>query len=534
MAMKQLTNILTKKPFGKAMPTRVTGIAMSDNLNIANYPDNDRVVYKIVSQADFIRELDPNGHIINDEHYYPNRIKRIPKKDFNGVEVKDSNGNTVYQTCIQYVLRATFPFQEIIKTQQLIHLCGNDLHHELNTKTEDESTQKLFEDFKKGWCSKQMDSSFFKWCDGIKGTGDSAIVYYYNNGKMGTRVLSYLDGDTLYPHYDSISGELNCFARKYSAYNEDGDAVVNYVEVWDEKYLYRYSQSLTGFQGAVNKVAAFFKLDGYSLLSVEEHKCNQVPIVYYRDPSGACWSKVQDNIDMYELGFSHLCQNNMAYAFPILVLKGDNVDIEGDLSDGAVKGITGDKDMEADYLKAPESPESFKLQLEVMLKNIFLGSFTVQPPEIKSGDTPGVAVKLIYSPSIEKAMMDIANLSTSIQKMTELFKYFYGLETASLVRMMDLDILTWAIPYVHQNTSELINNLVQQVGGGILSKQTASETTGFGKNNEWQRIIDEQKEAQQSDALSMLVNKQKAAVEKANQTVSTAQKQQQSNTEIIQ
>ena len=86
MAMKQLTNILTKKPFGKAMPTKVTGIAMSDNLNIANYPDNDRVVYKIVSQADFIRELEPNGHIINDEHYYPNRIKRIPKKDFNGVE----------------------------------------------------------------------------------------------------------------------------------------------------------------------------------------------------------------------------------------------------------------------------------------------------------------------------------------------------------------------------------------------------------------------------------------------------------------
>ena len=527
MDLIQLRDVLTKKPFGRTLPYSIK-MPTTDNLDTASYPD-DRILYQIISQADFIRQLDPNGHLINDEHYYPNKMKRIPKKDDQGKIILDKNGNKIYQTCMQQVLRASFPFQKIIKTQQLIHLCGNDLHHELNTETEDDETENLFETFKKGFSEKQIDATFFKWCDSIKSTGDGAIAFYYLNGKMGTKVLSYLNGDTLYPHYDSITGELNCFARKYSDFDSDGNAIVNYVEVWDEKYIYKYKQSLTGFQGAVNKIAGFFKLDGYSLISVDEHKCNQVPIVYYRDPNGACWYDVQDNIDMYELGFSHLCQNNMAYAFPILVLKGDNVSIEGDITDGAVKGITGDKDMEADYLKAPENPESFKLQLDVMLKNIFLGSFTVQPPEIKSGDTPGVAVKLIYSPCLEKSMADIAILAPYIQKITELFKYFYGLETSSLVRMTSLNILTWAIPYIYQNTSELINNLVQQVGSGILSKQTASETTGFGKNNEWQRIIQEQKEAQQSDVLSTLVKQQQNAVDKANETVTTAQKQQQNN-----
>ena len=528
MAMTQITELLTKKPFGRALPIGYRqGGVVSDLMETA-YPE-DRVTYKVISQADYLRELDTSGHLINDTTYYPDKLKKVPKTNDKGEVVKDAGGNTLYSYYTQQVLRAAFPFQEIIKTQQLIHLCGNDLHHELNSNVDDEATNKLFEQFKKGWYEKQMDATFFHFCDSIKSTGDGAIVYFINNGKVDTKVLSYLEGDTLYPHYDGITGKLNIFARKYYDYDESGKVITTYVEVWDDKYMYRYQQTGTGVRGIINKVRAFFNLDGYTLVSMEEHRYNGVPIIYYRDPKGACWSDVQDTIDMYELGFSHLCQNNMAYAFPILVLKGDNINIEGDITDGAVKGITGDKEMEADYLKSPESPESFKLQLDVMLKNIFLGSFTVQPPEIKSGDTPGVSVKLIFSPTIEKAMKDIADLSCCIQGMTDMFKYFYGIETSSVVRMNGLDILTWAVPYVHQNTQELINNLVQQVGVGILSKQTASETTGYGKNNEWQRIVAEQKEAQQSDMLSTLVKQQQKAVDTANSNADTAIKQQQNN-----
>lgn len=528
MAMTKVTEILTKKPFGRALPIGYQSGTITSDLSEASYFE-DSVTYKVISQADYLRELDTSGHIINDLEYYPDKIKKVAKTDEEGNYVLDSNGNKIYSYYQQKVLRASFAFQEIIRLQQLIHLCGNDLHHELNSNSDDEATNKLFEQFKKGWYEKQMDSTFFHFCDSIKCTGDGAIVYYISNGKMGTKVLSYLNGDTLYPHYNGLTGKLEIFARKYHDYDESGKIITTYVEVWDEKYMYRYRQSETGARGVLNRIRAFFNLDGYELVDYQEHRYNGVPVIYYRDPKGACWSDVQDTIDMYELGFSHLCQNNMAYAFPILVLKGDNINIEGDITDGAVKGITGNKDMEADYLKSPESPESFKLQLEVMLKNIFLGSFTVQPPEIKSGDTPGVAVKLIYSPSIEKAMKDIADLSVCIQDMTVMFKYFYGIEISAYIRMTDLDILTWAIPYIHQNTQELINNLVQQVGAGILSKQTASETTGYGKNNEWQRLAAEQKEAQQSDMLSTLLKQQQKAVSNANNTASTAQKQQQNN-----
>ncbi|MFK2382267.1 phage portal protein, partial [Bacteroides fragilis] len=68
----------------------------------------------------------------------------------------------------------------------------------------------------------------------------------------------------------------------------------------------------------------------------------------------------------------------------------------------------------------------------------------------------------------------------------------------------NLKIFSWAVPYVHQNAAELVSNLVQLVGAGILSKETGSEESGYGKNNEWDRIMREYKEQQQTDLLYQL------------------------------
>ena len=219
----------------------------------------------------------------------------------------------------------------------------------------------------------------------------------------------------------------------------------------------------------------------------------------------------------------------MAFAFPILVMKGEDIEIQGDETDGAVKGFIIGADANVDYLKAPESPESFKLELQTLLKNIFRGSSTVEPPEIKSGDTPTGTVKLIFFPAIQKAMQDAVDLDQSVRRLSRLFKYGYSIEKECMTQMAGLDILTWIVPYIPQNDQERINNLVQEVGVGIKSKQTASEQVGDGAFDEWSRIINEQKEAQQSDTLSTLLKQQQSAVDKANETVKTAQKQQENN-----
>jgi hypothetical protein len=232
-----------------------------------------------------------------------------------------------------------------------------------------------------------------------------------------------------------------------------------------------------------------------------------VPVIYHRDEIGACWSPVQDAIDKYEHAISHLCQNNMAYAFPIMILKGEDIEIQGDMY-GAVKAITMGQDDDASFLNRENGTTAFELQINTLLKMIFMGAFIVMPPEVKSGDLPGVAIKLIYSPSLERALLDAKEYDHVIDELKELFLYGYGIETGKLTKMLSLNILSYIVPYVHQNTAELINNLVSAVNSNILSKETASEQTTYDKNNEFDRIMREMKEEQSADLLAQITTKQ--------------------------
>ena len=212
---------------------------------------------------------------------------------------------------------------------------------------------------------------------------------------------------------------------------------------------------------------------------------------------------MQDAIDKYELAVSQLCQNNMAYAFPIMVLKGEDVEIKGDPYNG-VKAISMGPDDDAKYLSHDNSSQSFELQLNTLLKMIFLGSFIVQPPEVKSGDLPGVAIKLIYSPSLERAMIDAKEFDSALDTMTRLFKYGYGLEMKANTVFTSLNTYSWIEPYVHQNTNELVNNLCMLVNANLLSRDTGSSLSGYGENNEFDKILYEWKQQQAADLLDDL------------------------------
>ena len=257
---------------------------------------------------------------------------------------------------------------------------------------------------------------------------------------------------------------------------------------------------MQGFRGAVTKVKELFGLDGWVLVDEDLHGFERVPVTYHRREEGACWSFVQDAIDKYELAVSYLCQNNMAYAFPIMVLQGDNVEVQGDIY-GQVKAITADKESSIKYLERSDNTAAFELQLNTLLRQIFLGAFAVMPPEVRSGDLPGVAIKLIYSPSLDRAMIDAKEFDHVIDDTNELFTYAYGIQEKKSTQFKLLNILSYIVPYIHQNTAELINNLVQAKSSGILSAETASEQTTYGKNCEFAKITAEAKQEQAADLL---------------------------------
>lgn len=492
-------NIKTKRPWTRVKPTGYMRGGISFDTANSNAPE-DMLSYQIVSQADFLRELYPSGHAINDDEYYPDiRIEETYDiKDEDGIST-GKQGTRLYK---ELVPRYAFAFQRVILVKQLVHLCGNDIQFELNEDAPNQKQEQTFSLIRKGWLKKNMEVAFYEAAKSVKTTGDGAFVGYLQDGTFKWKVLSFLNGDTLYPHYDQF-GKLEVFARAYKDYDETGNAITEWLEVWDDTFMYRFKRSGEKRMNMAERIVRMFGFDGYSLAEEPKpHNFPFVPVAYKRDDGGACWSDSQDSIDGYELSFSQMAQNNQAFGFPIMYLQGENIEPMQHDMNGSIKVLTMKENEKAGFLDQPSGSESYQRQLEFFYKMIYEQSFTVMPPEMKSGDLPAAALKILYSPAYEKAMTDAQEYQPFLRGMADIFLWGYGVECEKTVDFTNLPLVAWIDPYVHVNNSAVIADLASGVQNGFISKQTASKKASFYTDtDEWDKIIKEQKEQQEADLL---------------------------------
>lgn len=474
--------ILTREPFYEVMPNGYKGHRIVRR-GQKTYEPVDNPMMRVLTQADFLRMYYPSGHAINDPLLYPDVVRTNPETG---------------KTYIQPIIRTAFAFQQVIATKQRVHITGNDMQFELSGKvgTEEDEKRKQadFTTFRQGWLDMDMEHRFYEFTE-YKIVGDAAIVFYFDHGKAKARTLSYIKGDTLYPHRNSITGEMEIFARKYADYDENGRYSAEYVEIWDDKNLYRARRAVsrTRTQKIIEKIKDFFGISGYEIYEQKPHGFNRCPVAYYREPFGPCFLPSQETIETYEEAFSYFCENNRAYAFPIMWSKGDGVTFQPDDITGAVKYIEiEDTNGSAGFLDKAEVSAAFNTQLKLLYDMIYEQSFGVKPPELKSGDLPGVAVKLLFSPAIEQAIHDAQKLQPFINDCVYFVKFAYGFEKNCQSSLINLHINAWIEPYIHQNDSELMTNLQMGVSNNFISHQTASERASkYSRNDEYQRIMDE-------------------------------------------
>lgn len=471
--------ILRKEPFKRIAPDARPTKRITSGTTPYYYPP-ENTSWEILSQADFLREYDVAGHKINSTQYYPNKW------------TKDENGNHIEQI----VSRVALPYQSIITTKHLVHLCGNDIEIKLSNPFPSDQEEELRSFFKQGWIDKDMEVAWYGCAKSDKITGDTAFCAYLNEGKFGYVVFSYLNGDTLYPHYDRF-GNLSVFGRRYSKYDEKGKEYAQYLEVWDDRFMYRYKCDQKGIRGAVNSVKKWFGLDGWREIEPPEpHNFNRIPIAYHR--SGApCWGPSQDNIDAYEMAISQLCENNKAYALRILFTKGQSIDMKATIDGRPLAIDSTSSDADAKFLEPADSSASFELQLKVLDENIMRGAFAVRTPEVKGSDISGLAVKLLFADAYQRALLDSIEYDGFVNDMIELFKYGYGVETSRITDFSRLSIKGNIVPYMYLSETEEVSNLVQLKSVGILSGRSASEAAnriGYGVNAEWMRVLKEERE----------------------------------------
>ncbi len=503
--LPKMRDILTKKPFTRIKPDGHYNHGERFGDVMEEKPVYDYLHRKIVTQEDFARELDPYGHLINDREYYHDIWRQDTREDGTGLWY------------LEEVPRYAFSFQYVILHKQLTHLTGNDIQFELADKKDNDKSRGIYNAFKRGWQERNMETAWYQLAKSVKSTGDGAIVGYLDKGTFGWKVLSFSKGDKLFPHYDLKTGKLNIFARTYCNYDETGRIVNRFVDVWDNKYYYRFKaggDATTALGKFKQSVMNMFNVSGYELDAQELHSFETIPVAYHRDDMGACWTFSQETIDNYEIAFSRMAQSNHDFGLPIMYVKGEGSEevSKQDMSH-ASKIFFLPSDGEMGFLNKQDASNGYGKELEILEKQIYTQSFTVIPPELKSGDLPGVAIKLLYSPAYEKAMSDANEFDSVVDKMVEIFAFGYGVETKKQLDFKNTPISHYIKPYVHLNETELTNNLAIQVQNGFLSKQTASEKSVYATPQEWDRIIAEKKHEQEMD---MLLTEQKLEVQTEN------------------
>lgn len=438
-----------------------------------------RQVNKIeISQSEIIAELEPSGHKINNPAYYENIFKEITRKDKDGVERL-----SIVEIPIE---RVSVPMQQVILTKQMTHACGNDVQFIYGGTENSEAHDKLLVELKQGWLKRNMETAKYEFVQSVKRTGDGAFCAVMENGKITWRVFTAYNNDELHPVF-GFSKNLTEFGRSYSSYDYEKQEEVIYLERWDDKYFRRYRYATSNETAGADE-------DGWILEGKPQlHGFSRIPIVYVQNMYGACWTTVQHLIDKLELALSQLFENNKSYAFRIMVING-GFEIQGDLRGQARAILLDDPQAKAGFMEKADVSTSFELQLKQTLQFILMGSFTVLPPEVRSGDLPGVAIKILYSPAVEQAIRDKNFFNDSIDQIVNLFKEGYGIEQKQTLAYSSLDVRGEIIPYVHQNDSEIITNINTSVLDGTLSKKTASEKHPYASNDEFNRIQTEARE----------------------------------------
>ena len=496
--------LLTKRPFYRVCPD-----VPSENFRTdtplrdlgEKYVVKDDLVYMEVTQADFRRELDPSSHAINDRNVYINY--RYSEKD-----------ELFYEEDFP---RYAFAYQQEILDDRLARLTGNDIQFDLAEAKYSEEAQEAYDIFKAGWADKRMENAWHFAAKSSCATGDTAFVGYMLNGKFEWKVLSYLNGDTLYPHYDRKTGKPNLLARTYTDWDENNNTR-NYVDVWDEKFYYRlvdvkYSEDDkkdVDKETVLSTTAGDFDIDGYTVEYRSAHNCEcGTPFAYQRRDEGPVWTPSQETIEHKEAAFSRLAQSNHDFGLPILGLYGEGKKIKeiaaSDMS-YASKIFIIPSDGKAEFLNRQDASNAYKTELDMLEEKIYSQSMVIKAPELKSGDTPAAAIKLLYSDAYNKAMLEAQEYDEFVRKMIDIFKWGYGIESKSSLKLKNTRISYYIVPFLPVNDQEVTTNLSVAVQNGFCSKQTASEKFYFSTPNEWERIKREQHE---NDMHTLLLEEQR-------------------------
>jgi len=455
--------ILRKAPFVVPIPPDVVGVAPIVSDKPVRTLTVDSVSFEKRTQSDFLREYYPTSHLINSLKYYPNTVF-----------INKSSG--AYQAKVRS--RIAVGFQQYIHLQRKEALLGNNVGMRLIGGATGQKAIDRLAFFREGWEEKDMEVAINSAIDADLKLADVAVYIYMDGGKVRWRIFSYDKGDKLFPHYDSLTGDVALLGRLYMQTDWDGNTR-QYLDVIDSTHFVTYRQKNN---------AEGWEAEGKPI----PHGFPECPVAYHRS-MGPCWMASQGLIDGWEVALSQFSENNAAYALRILYTLGAEMEVMTN-TDGTPNRIDSiDPNAKVGFLEPAQGADgAFAKQLELMKKEILRGSFVVETPEIKSGtDISSRTVKMLFADSYMKAMSDSMEYQGFLNRVAGLFKFGYFLETKKVSQVGDLKVKCYLDPFIFMSENDIIAGIQQMVAAGAMSIKTATEllyNIGYSSPDEVKRL----------------------------------------------
>lgn len=338
-----------------------------------------------VSLEELEQQYNPLQHKVFDEHYRKKKRVNVPTGKNDPV-----TGNAIYKSKLVERVRIGVPLQKVLVERAVGFLFGNSVDYKIANADNSQSAQqdRLFRAVKSVFSKNKMRYFDKRLARAIFRCREAAELWYMptkqdssidTGGKMRVKLLSPIDGDKLYPHYDNFD-RMDGFAREYKVYDEENIAV-NHFDVYDSHFVYQYADNGDGWQ-----------LQG----SPKRHGFSKIPIVYYRAEQ-AEWEDVQTEIERVEDLLSNWGDTNDYFGTPKYFVKGKILGFAEKGEQGSV--FQGEKDTQMNVLSWDSSPASVSGELSYLMSLIFScthsADISFERMKEVGNNTSGAAIRLM-------------------------------------------------------------------------------------------------------------------------------------------
>lgn len=471
MTKEELLNspseLIKKKPFFRGYDREYLSTDCIEHLSVgqevvAKLPQLKK---RIVTQDLFATELDQFSHSVLYDGNVPALCMKLDDGSFQEIKFE----------------KLSVPIQQMLVNKQTLHLSANPMDFTLMDTNPTPNIERDFTLFKQYWNLRNQDGLKTKMVATQKSYGDAGLLYYFNSKKeIKSRILSYEDGFVLCPHNDD-NGERILESVYYISDN------VEYIDCYDDKYMYRYKKSLLGN----------LKNDGWTAELPQEHGFDEIPLITKR--GDVAWNKVQSAITSYEVLYNIFMCIQRRFGWGILYVRG-NIDQTGKKIAGAVvlnDRSASETNSDAKFL-SPPSPQGVIETLELLEETIQKGSGTtfILPKDVKAnGDVSGVAIMQTQSLDIENALQGVIDWQNVADKMVRLFKQglakelvHKGINSRAITEFANLNINAKFKIWRPYSETEYNNMLIALKNSEIISQETATELSTVSRPDENTRL----------------------------------------------